>query len=292
MSLADQFSANVRQVIQQKGSKLWKIVTREGIKGKYGYIDQIGRVDAVKKTVRHDNTPQMDTPHRRRRIGLETYHWADLVDNEDKLKSVYLPESEYVKAGGYAMGRAIDKVIIEAAFGNAYTGVSGETVVGLPTSQIIDPNCSSRFTFEKLREIKALFDEDDAPSEGRYIVLTSSQLDDLLGETKVTSSDFASAKALAEGELREFMGFKFIQLNAKDADGELFLPKVMSGENKIGRSCLAFQTDGLCLGEGQVPTMKMTERDDKCYATQVYYEMTIGATRMQEELVIKVNCKE
>ena len=91
------------------------------------------------------------------------------------------------------------------------------------------------------------------------------------------------------------MGFKFVQLNAKKADGSLILPAVMStGDSAaaIGRSCLAFQSEGVKLGIGEDIIGKITERDDKCFATQVYYEMAIGATRMQEELVVQINCKE
>ena len=198
-------------------------------------------------------------------------------------------------AAAWAMGRAMDEAIVEAALGTAYTGETGATEVVLPASQIVDAACASKFTFDKLREVKRLFDKNDAPSEGRYIVLSAQQLDDLLSETKVTSADYAAAKALVRGEIEEFMGFKFVQLNAKKANGSLILPTVMStGDSPaaVGRSCLAFQSEGVKLGIGEDIVGKITERDDKCFATQVYYEMAIGATRMQEELVVKINCKE
>jgi hypothetical protein len=34
--------------------------------------------------------------------------------------------------------------------------------------------------------------------------------------------------------------------------------------------------------------VKITERADKSYATQVYYSMSIGATRMEEEGVVEI----
>ena len=291
-SFVNQYSANIQALVQQKGSKLRDFVSFENVRGKNMFIDQIGQVAAVKKTTRHADTPRFDTPHKRRRLTLDTYHWADLIDNDDKVRMLIDPTSDYANAAAWAMGRAIDEAIVTAAFGTAYAGESGGTAVSLPADQIIDSACASKFTFDKLREIKRLFDKSDAPSEGRVIVLSAQQLDDLLSETKVTSSDYASAKALVQGELDNFMGFKFIQLNAKDANGDLILPDVVSNNSVIGRSCLAFQTDGIKLGIGQDIVGKITERDDKCFATQVYYEMAIGAVRMQEELVVKVNCKE
>ncbi len=89
------------------------------------------------------------------------------------------------------------------------------------------------------------------------------------------------------------MGFKFVQLNAKKSDSSLILPDVYDDDDEaIGRSCLAFQSEGIKLGIGQDIVGKITERDDMCFATQVYYEMSIGAVRMQEELVVQINCAE
>lgn len=286
-SFVDQFSANVQMLVQQKGSKLRNIVSFEPVRGKDAYFDQIGQVAAVKKTTRHADTPQVDTPHKRRRLTLETFIWSDLIDNDDKVRMLIDPTSEYSNAAAWAMGRGMDQVIVDAALGTAAVGESGAEKVDLPASQIIDSAGASKFTFDKLREVKRVFDSKEAPSEGRYIILCAQQLDDLLSETKVTSSDYASAKALVRGELDTFMGFKFIQLNGLRADKTLIIP-----ESGGVRHCLAFQSEGIKLGIGQDIVGKITERDDKCFATQVYYEMSIGATRMQEELVVQINCKE
>ena len=286
-AFVEQYSANVQALVQQKGSKLRGLVSNETIRGKKAFFDQIGTVAAVKKTSRHSDTPQMDTPHKRRCLTTETYNWADLIDNDDKVKVLIDPTSEYANAAAWAMGRAMDEVIVDAAFGTSYAGESGNEAVSFDSNMIVDSAGTNGFTFDKLREVKRLFDAHDVPSENRYIILTAYQLDNLLAETKVTSSDFASAKALVRGELDTFMGFKFVQLNGKRGDGSLILP--ITGTS---RHCLAFQAEGIKLGIGQDVVGKITERDDKCYATQVYYEMAIGAVRMQEELVVKVNCKE
>lgn len=286
-AFVEQYSANVQALVQQKGSKLRGLVSSETIRGKNAFFDQIGSVAAVKKTSRHSDTPQMDTPHKRRRLALDTYHWADLIDNDDKVKMLIDPTSEYANAAAWAMGRAIDEAIVDAAFGTAAAGETGSESVSFDSNMIVDSSGTNGFTFDKLREVKCLLDANDAPAENRYIVLTSYQLDNLLSETKVTSSDYASAKALVRGEIDEFMGFKFINLNGKRGDGSMILPITSTS-----RHCLAFQMDGIKLGIGEDVVGKITERDDKCFATQVYYEMAIGAVRMQEELVVKVNCKE
>jgi hypothetical protein len=39
-------------------------------------------------------------------------------------------------------------------------------------------------------------------------------------------------------------------------------------------------------------TTRISERDDKNYATQVFLSMTIGATRIEDEKVVEVACQE
>ena len=39
-------------------------------------------------------------------------------------------------------------------------------------------------------------------------------------------------------------------------------------------------------------TARISERDDKSYSTQVYYCMSVGATRMEEEKVVQIPCHE
>lgn len=286
-AFVDQYRANVQMLVQQQGSKLRGFVDFETVRGKTAYFEQIGAVHAIKKTGRHTDTPQQDTPHARRRLDVATYNWADLIDNDDKVRMLIDPTSDYARAAAMAMGRAMDVEIVDAAFGKSKTGAQGETEISLPSTQVVAAD-SKGFTFDKLRELKRIFDANDAPSEGRFIALTAYQLDNLLSETKVTSSDYASAKALVRGEIDTFMGFKFVQVNGKRADGSLILPVNASNE----RRCLAWHKSGIKLGVGEDVMAKITERDDKCYATQVYYEMVIGATRMQEELVAEIDCVE
>ena len=48
----------------------------------------------------------------------------------------------------------------------------------------------------------------------------------------------------------------------------------------------------MLLGLAKDTTARISERDDKSYATQVYYCHTIGATRMELEGVVKIQCDE
>jgi hypothetical protein len=283
-AFVEQYSANVTMLAQQMGSVLRSAVDVETIKGKNAFFDQIGSVTAQVRSSRHGSTPQLDTPHSRRRVSLADYEWADLIDDLDKVRMLIDPTSAYAKAAAAAMGRAIDDVIIAALGGSADTGVAGGTAVALPNSQKVSTSAQadgSGLTIAKLRSAKFILDSNDVdPSTPRYIVVSPKQIQDLLATTEVTSSDFNTVKALATGTLDSFLGFKFLVSNR------------LALANTDDRLVYAFSADAIKLAIGKDVTARIDERADKSYATQVYYSMAIGATRMEEKKVVEIPCDE
>ena len=277
-AFVEQYSANIQMLSQQMGSLLRDAVRNESVVGKDAYFDQIGKVTAILKTSRHSDTPQIDTPHSRRRVSLADYEFADLIDQQDKVRLLIDPTSSYAKAAAYAMGRAMDDVIIAAALGSANTGVSGGTAVALPAGNIVAANTGGTgMNIAKLAAAKNILDSGDVdPSIKRHIVVSPAEIADLLNNTTVTSSDFNTIKALVQGEIDSFMGFKFHVSNRLVDNGA------------ANTQCIAFAEDGILLGIGKDVTARIDERSDKSYATQVYYCQTIGATRMEEAKVVSV----
>ena len=277
-AFVEQYSANIQMLSQQMGSLLRDAVRNESVVGKDAYFDQIGKVTAILKTSRHSDTPQIDTPHSRRRVSLADYEFADLIDQQDKVRLLIDPTSSYAKASAYAMGRAMDDVIIAAALGSANTGVSGGTAVALPAGNIVAANTGGTgMNIAKLAAAKQILDAGDVdPSIKRHIVVSPAEIADLLNNTTVTSSDFNTIKALVQGEIDSFMGFKFHVSNRLVDNGA------------ANTQCIAFAEDGILLGVGKDVTARIDERSDKSYATQVYYCQTIGATRMEEAKVVSV----
>ena len=283
-AFVQQYSSNVQMLSQQMGSLLRGVVDVESVVGKNAFFDQVGKTTAVLRTSRHSDTPQIDTPHSRRRVSLADYEWADLIDNADKVRLLIDPTSSYAKTAAAAMGRAMDDVIIAALGGTAYTGETGSTSVSLPSGQ--KPYSASQtdgLTVAKLLKAKELLDLADVdPSLPRFIVVGPKQISDLLNTTEVKSSDFNTVKALAQGQLDSFLGFKFIVSNRLKFDAT----------NTDDRLAYAFTSDAIKLAVGQDVIARIDERADKSYSTQVYYAMSIGATRMEEEKVVEIACDE
>ena len=276
----EQYKSNVFHLAQQKGSKLRDAVRTESIVGKSHFFERIGSTAAVKRTSRHADTPRVDTPHSRRKVTMDDYDWADLIDDSDKVRLLISPQSEYAKAGAYAMGRTMDDVIIAAATGNAFGGVSGGSTIALPAGQKI-AHGSTGLTIAKLISAKEKLDAANVdPDEARTLVCSAKQISDLLGTTQITSSDFNSVKALVQGDIDTFMGFRFIRSERLGTDS--------NGHRQV----LAFTNTSMGLALGKDFQTKISERADKNYSTQVYLCMTIGATRVEDEKVLEIACTE
>ena len=283
-AFVEQYKGNVEHLVQQKGSRLRDCVSVETVTGKNAFFEQIGATEARTRTSRHADTPRMDTPHSRRRVSLVDYDWADLIDDEDRVRMLIDPTGPYAEAASRAMGRAMDTAIIDAADGTAYTGVAGGTSTSYDSNNTVDvqvgitPAADTGLNVGKLRAAKQILDANEADDMDRYCVLNAKQLQNLLAETEITSSDYNVVKALVHGEVDTFLGFKFKRTELIEVDG--------NSDHKV----LFFQRNGLKLAIGRDTAVKISERADKNYATQVFVSMCIGATRMQEELVGYIEC--
>tara|TARA_R100001510_G_scaffold8337_1_gene6410 strand:+ start:397 stop:1257 length:861 start_codon:yes stop_codon:yes gene_type:complete len=279
-AFVNQFSSNVQMLSQQMGSLLRTAVDSESVNGEKAFFDQVGAASAVLRTSRHADTPLVETPHSRRMVTMSDYEYADLIDDQDKVRLLVDPTSTYSRAAAAAMGRAMDDVIITAALGSANTGKDGSTSTALPSGQKI-AHGSAGLTIAKLVSAKELLDAASVdPSIPRFIVVSPKQISDLLNNTTVTSSDFNTVKALAQGEINSFVGFQFIVSNRLNTD------------SNSDRQVIAFASDGIKLAVGKEPAARIDERADKSYSTQVYYCQSIGATRMEEEKVVEIACNE
>jgi hypothetical protein len=284
-AFVQQYTTNVGLLLQQRGSKLREAVTMGSYSGKAAKaVEQIGAVSAQARTSRHADTPLISTPHDARWVFPLDYEWADMIDDQDKLRMLIDPTSPYALNGAYALGRAMDSDIISAALGTAKTGENGTTNTSFDTSnqQVTVGGTPAGLTVAKLREAKQILlsNEVDVDMDPLYIAVTAKQLDDLLGTTEVTSSDYNTVKALVQGNVDTFMGFKFIHTELLGVDASSY------------RRVIAWAKSGLHLGMWDDVNAKITERADKSYATQVYVKGTFGATRTEEGKVVEILCNE
>ncbi len=291
--LVDSYNQNIQHLSQQTESKLGDKIRREVGGGKTAFFAQLGQVKAVRKTTRNGDTPLCEPQHARRANYLTTLQWATLVDATDKVEALADPTSAYAQAAVFAMNRAKDEEIIAAATGTAQAALTQDAAedgptkpVELPASQKIAADTGGKscgLTLEKLIAAKSKISKKDLMRGAKlYFAHTQQQLDDLLTNVQqVSSSDYASVKALVDGNINYFMGMEFVKTELLDLEPGTDV-----------RTCFAFVEYGLLGRTGAPIESRIDQRADKSYATQVYSTQMFGANRMEEELVAAVYCDE
>jgi len=282
-----QYTTNVQLLLQQKGSKLRDTVTVGSYTGKAAKaIEQVGPVSAQKRVIRHGDTPLISTPADARWVFPVDYEWADLIDDQDKLRMLIDPASSYALNGAYALGRAMDDEIIEAYFGVSKTGENGVTNTSFGADQDVAVSVGSTgatgLNISKLREAKKILMENevDIDNDPLFCVITAQQHDDLLNEAQAISLDYNTRPVLVDGKITAFMGFNFIHNERLPVDGSSY------------RRVVAYAKSGMHLGMWNDISTMISDRADKGYATQVYVKGTFGATRTEEGKVVEIKCDE
>jgi hypothetical protein len=273
-----QYKKNFDILSQQRGSKLEKAVRVEMVEGKYGFFDQLDATTVSEISSRHADTTLTSTVHARRRVGLANYGWADMIDELDVPLIGRNPKDKYTQNAVYAFGRKKDEILLTAASGTAYTGETGATSTSFAAGNVV--TASGGLTIEKLLEAKYTLDSLDVdPQLDRYFVCHPYQIRELLNLTEVKSSDYNTIKALAKGEVNSFMGFTFIPTNLTSKSGST-------------RACYAWAEGAMLLAVGKDISVKVDERADKWNGLQIAVKMRVGATRMDEDKIVRIDCVE
>lgn len=301
----DSFREGFDHAFQQKGSRIRPFVTEVSQSSETQYYDRIGKADDVNEVVtRYGDTPVNEVPHDRRQSTLRDFDWAKLVDPKDLLRILGDPSNEYTQAAVWTFGRKVDEVIIEGAFGPAFTGKKGEKRVDFVTGN--DPDivtkgdgdttegldvgvnyatdttpAASNLTIDKLLAVRYSMLAEEAIEQGTLInaFVTSSQLWSLLRDEKIQSSEYNTIRALAAGEINQYAGFRFHHTE--------LLPKV--GDI---RQCLFFLPSAIYLTRGKNIEVDVGPRRDKRNIPQIYIKTSFNSFRMWGEQVARVNCDE
>lgn len=280
------YSRNIMQLAQEKYSKLMSLVyVKDNVTGKNFYQDQIGKWGMQTKGSRNVQTPNND-PNLARRMGtLVDYQDNRMLDRGDEIRTISDPRSAYTIAGSASLGRQIDTVIAQRILATANSGETGSTSVTLGTTSIsahVNPTgqatgTPATLTFARVRQGKRVLDLEAVEMEDRFAVVSPGALDQILNTTQATSSDYNAIKALVRGELDTWMGFKWVMSTNLSTSGTI-------------TSCFFMQRYALCLAMGTQPIVRTDERADLSYSWQVYYELNIGAVRLEEARVVQMDC--
>lgn len=312
-AFVQQYSTNIQMLLQQQGSRLRGAVTEYAFTGKAASMaEQFGSVNPVFNQGRHTDTPLISTPQDKRWIYPVDADWADLIDNQDKLRMLIDPAGPYTMAGVWAMGRAQDDAIIAGLFNSNNTGENGTTATGTlyaynsnsqSVAATVGASAATGLNVAKLRAAKKILlkAEVDVDNDMLFMAISAEQNDNLLNEVQAISLDYNTRPVLVDGKISSFMGFNFIHSERipgaanfnTDFPGNALTSADSDGSYVTGSRWMVpfWAKSGLALGMWNDITATVDRRPDKRNSYQVYVTGTFGGARLEEKRCGFINCK-
>lgn len=265
------FDAEVKQAYQSSRALAGLTRERTNVEGNQVKFPKIGKGTATVRVPQTDVTP-LNVTYSQVTATMSDYIAAEYSDIFSQQKVNFDERRELVQVVGNAIGRRMDQLVIDALNASG-TSLTVATSIG---------GAGTNMNIEKLIEAKKLLDANNVPSEGRCMIIHANNLAGMLGETEITSSDFATVKALVSGEVDTFMGFKFVTLGDRD-EGGLPLPST--------RTCFAFHRDAIGMGIGMNQKSEINYVPEKT-SFLVSSMFSAGAVAIDDEGIVKISATE
>lgn len=280
-----QFNTRVKFLLQQRMSRFRKAVMEGHHVGKLAaVVDQVGAIEMLEKTGRHQEIPSVAVPIARRWVAPTPFAVREFLDTVDLHRMLWNPAPKYAETFAMAAGRQIDRTINTAFLGAALTGESGTTSEAFDTTNFQIVHGGIGLTIGKLRTVREKWQAAnvDVENEEMWMAIGPQQENNLLAETQMTSRDYNQSRdgipVLQNGRLTQFLGINFIV-------------STLLTKASTTRSCVAWLKSGMYLGiwdEIRTPIDWIPELD----SWQIACMLDIGATRVEQGRVIEVQCTE
>jgi len=266
------FDSEVKQAYQ--GQRALAGLTRERtVEGSTVKFPKIGKGTASIRVPQTDVVP-MSTTYSQVTATMEDYIAAEYSDIFNQAKVNFQDRAELVQVVSGAIGRRMDQVVIDALAASSGTNTVSNDIGGTDTN----------LNVAKLRAAKKAMDAKNVPAEGRVIIAHANNMDSLLAETAVTSSDFNTVKALVTGEVNTFLGFRFVSIGDRDEGG-------LAIDGSSDRIVYAFHRDAMGLGIGMGQTSRVDYIPEKT-SFLVASMFSAGSVAIDAEGITKITCRE
>jgi len=267
------FDAEVKQAYQAKAQLVGATRQRRGVEGSTAKFPKAGKGVATLRIPQTDVTP-LNVDFSQVTATLEDWNAAEYSDIFMQQKVNFDERQELVQVVSNAIGRRQDQLILDALTASSTSLTVGNDVGGTDTNLNLD----------KLLAAKKALDANNVPPSDRHMVIHANNLSALLGETEVTSSDFASVKALVNGEINTFLGFNFHVLGDRVEGG-------LTVDGSSDRTIWAFHKDALGYAEGMGPKTEINYVPEKT-SFLVNSMFSAGAVAIDAEGIVQITCRE
>jgi hypothetical protein len=282
-----EFDSEVKHEYQGMKTLRECVTVRNGVVGESYKFTRMGKGLANQKASQADVTP-MDITHSRQTATLQNWNAPEYTDIFDQAEVNFDEKSELAQTIAKAIGRREDQLIIDTLAGGTSGGGAGfsfaATNDGDPdTGRVFDISGTRNFDLASIRSAKGHLDDIESESEGRFIVVRAQALQTLLEDNTVTSTDFNTVKALVNGELDTFLGFKFKVIGTRTEGG---LPGVAAD-----RTAFAWQkaSIGIAIGLDMKTTIDWVAQKTSWLANGTY---KAGCSAREPQGIVKIQYDE
>ena len=282
-----QYANTIAMLLQQKESRFESAVTVGSYIGKQASpVDQIGAIEMLPVTTRFAPMGRVDAALDRRWVLPSDFELPQLIDSFDKLRLLNDPSSAYLQNALMAANRKKDAVIYAAMFGTAKTGVEGGTSTAFGTSQFVSVDtggAASGLNLAKLKAAKQILmaNEVDLDSDPIYCAIDADEHNNLLNEVQIVNTDYNDRPVLVDGRIRSFLGINFLHYEA--------VTTATDDQAGTSKQIPMWAKSGMHLGMWNGVETNITQREDLSGRPwQAYLAMTLGATRLEEDKIVRV----
>lgn len=202
-----QFDSDVNKAYTGMPKLTPTVTNRTGVIGDTYTFRNMGRGMAKRRGAPQTNVTPMNVTHTRVPCVLENWIATEYTDIFDEPTVNFQERLELAEVIGTAIGLREDQLVIDACI-----------AIGTYGSSIAANFGGNGLNVTKLRRINAYYTSIGVGSD-LHIMADATGKEEMLGDAQATSSDYASVKALVNGEINTFMGFTFHWIETRQEGG-------------------------------------------------------------------------
>jgi len=200
-----EFDSLVKHAYQNAGLLKGAVTVRNNVVGDTYKFRNMGKGLANQKSTSDLVTP-MDITHGFATATLQNWNAPEYTDMFDAQTVNFDEKQELASTIAQSLGRRCDQLVIDAM--DAETVYAGTVVEG-----------GTNLTTEKVIEAQVALRAQGVPNSNLYAAINAQGLGGLLNQEEITSSDYNNVKALVNGDVDTFGGFKFVVIEDRAEGG-------------------------------------------------------------------------
>jgi hypothetical protein len=226
------FEAEVKQAYQGERKLAGTTRTRTSVVGSTVQFPKMAKATAQVHVPQSEVTA-LNVTHSNVTATLSDYAAPEYTSIFDQQKVNYDERQELVQTLGKAIGRRSDQIVLDALANSSSSLTVANSIGGSNTNVNV----------AKVLECHRLLNGKNVPAADRYMAISADGLSALLSEEKAASQDYVLHKAMTDGRIDNFLGFKMIMFGDMDEGG-------LAIDGSSDRTCFAWHKDSIGYAEG------------------------------------------